>query len=303
MKIGKEKNIPTLSSYEISNFHMHSIDWLPIISNTRHDDFHINRIDDISDKKRFHVLPHRKTFHDFFFLTKGTSRRSKGLNSYEIKAPAIFFLPAYQITEHDMISEDAQGFYCHFHERILDIFPKGILTERFVFFQYQSNPIVQLNTRTQEIIATILERLFTIYRGESSSKNLISLYLMTIFEELKSEMPEVVTKNRKSNFEITKRYKHALAKHIYDYQNITDYADLLNVTPNYLNKCVKTAIDKTAQDLLKEMLILEAKTLIKHSELNVSEIAVKLCNQTPSNFARFFKKQTGLSPKEYAQTN
>lgn len=126
---------------------------------------------------------------------------------------------------------------------------------------------------------------------------------MTIFEELKSEMPEVVTKNRKSNFEITKRYKHALAKHIYDYQNITDYADLLNVTPNYLNKCVKTAIDKTAQDLLKDMLILEAKTLIKHSELNVSEIAVKLCNQTPSNFARFFKKQTGLSPKEYAQTN
>jgi AraC family transcriptional regulator, transcriptional activator of pobA len=82
---------------------------------------------------------------------------------------------------------------------------------------------------------------------------------------------------------------------------LTDYADLLNVTPNYLNKCVKTAIDKTAQDLLKEMLILEAKTLIKYSQLNVSEIAIKLCDQTPSNFARFFKKQTGLSPKEYAE--
>ena len=84
-------------------------------------------------------------------------------------------------------------------------------------------------------------------------------------------------------------------------QNILDYADLLNVTPNYLNKCVKTAIDKTAQDLLKEMLILEAKTLIKYSPLNVSEIAIKLCDQTPSNFARFFKNQTGLSPKEYAE--
>jgi YesN/AraC family two-component response regulator len=124
---------------------------------------------------------------------------------------------------------------------------------------------------------------------------------MALFEELKSIAVNKISKKRKSNFEITKRYKHALAEHIYEFQNISDYANLLNVTPNYLNKCVKTAIGKTAQDLLKAMLILEAKTLIKYSELNVSEIAIKLCDQTPSNFARFFKKQTGLSPKEYAE--
>jgi AraC-like DNA-binding protein len=73
----------------------------------------------------------------------------------------------------------------------------------------------------------------------------------------------------------------------------------LNVTPNHLNKCVKTTTDKTAQDLLNEMLILEAKSLLKYSNLQIAEIAVKLCNQTPSNFARFFKSQTGISPKEY----
>ncbi|MBM1107338.1 AraC family transcriptional regulator [Aurantibacter crassamenti] len=303
MKIGKENSIPILSSYEISNFHMHSIEWLPIISNTKHPDFHINRVDDISDKKSFHVLPHRKTYHDFFFLTKGTSKRSKGLNSYVINAPAIFFLPAYQITEHKMISEDAEGFYCHFHEKIFDIFPKILLSEQYGFFQYQSNPVLQLQPNTKQVVENILERLFLLYRKEEYNKNLFSLYLMAMFEELKAVSVHTVAKNRKSNYEITKRYKHALTKHIYEFQNISDYANLLNVTPNYLNKCVKTAIDKTAQDLLKEMLILEAKTLIQHSELNISEIAVKLCDQTPSNFARFFKKQTGLSPKEYAEKN
>ncbi len=301
MKVGKEKSIPTLSSYEISNFHMHQVEWLPIITNTKHPDFHINRIDDIADKKKFHVLPHRKTFHDFFFLKKGSSIRTKGLNSYTIQAPAIFFLPAYQITEHEMISEDAEGFYCHFHEKILDLFPKLLLSERYVFFQYQSNPVIQLQPKTLTIVETILERLFLLYRNEEYNKNLLSLYLMTIFEEVKVDSVNEIPKSRKSNIEITKRYKHALAEHIYDYQNITDYAQLLNVTPNYLNRCVKTTLGKTAQDLLKEMLILEAKTLIKHSDLNVSEIAVKLCDQTPSNFARFFKKQTGLSPKEYAE--
>ncbi|MFI8378337.1 helix-turn-helix domain-containing protein [Leeuwenhoekiella sp. NPDC079379] len=280
---------------------MHSIDWLPLMSNAIHEDFHINRVDDISDKKNFKVLPHRKTYHDFFFLKKGTAVRSKGLNSYEILAPAIFFLPAYQITEHTMLSEDAEGYYCHFNEKLFDLFPKGYLTEQFVFFQYQSNPLISLQDASQITLEHILERLIVLYRAEEHKKNLIALNLMTLFEELRTEPSTVVAKkNKKSNFEITKRYKHALAKHIYEYQTINDYAALLNVTPNYLNKCVKTAIGKTAQDLLKEMLILEAKTLIRHSRLNVSEIAVKLCNQTPSNFARFFKQQTGITPREYA---
>jgi AraC-like DNA-binding protein len=47
--------------------------------------------------------------------------------------------------------------------------------------------------------------------------------------------------------------------------------------------------------------ILEAKTLLKYSNLQISEIAVKLSDQTPSNFARFFKTQTGITPKEYLE--
>lgn len=296
-----EKKIPTLDYYEISNFHMHQVEWLPIITNAKHPDFHINKIDDVADKKNFSVLPHRKIFHDFFFLKKGTSIRTKGLNSYTINAPAIFFLPAYQITEHKMMSEDAEGYYCHFGENVFDYFSKLMLSERYVFFQYQSNPIIPLQTNTIEIIEKILERLLSLHTSKEYNKTLLSFYLMALFEELKSIAVNKISKKRKSNFEITKRYKHALAEHIYEFQNISDYANLLNVTPNYLNKCVKTAIGKTAQDLLKAMLILEAKTLIKYSELNVSEIAIKLCDQTPSNFARFFKKQTGLSPKEYAE--
>ena len=302
--MGQEKKIPTLGTDEISSFHMHSIDWLPTMSNIIHKDFHINRVDDIPDKKKFNVLPHRKTNHDFFYLRKGTSVRSKGLNSYQIVGPAIFFLPAYQITEHEMLSEDAEGFYCHFNENLFHLFPKGYLTERFPFFQYQSSPIVSLEPSKQLIVEQTLERLISLYQEENHNKNLIALYLMSLFEELRSTSNSIENKKtKKSNFEITKRYKLVLAKHIYEYQTINDYAALLNVTPNYLNKCVKTSIGKTAQDLLKEMLVLEAKTLIRHSNLNFSEIAVKLCNQTPSNFARFFKKQTNLTPKQYAQKN
>ncbi|GLU45187.1 AraC family transcriptional regulator [Allomuricauda sp. NBRC 101325] len=301
----ERNNIPTLNVNEISRFHKRSISWLPIVTHGKHENYHINRVEEVSDKSKFQVLPHRKTFHDFFYLRKGSSIRSKGLDTYEIKAPCIFILPAYQITEHKKLSEDVEGFYCHFDERIFTTLPNKYLSQHFAFFQYQSNPVINLTEEDVKVMEPILERLLYLYKDiTSNNESLVSTYLLTLFEELKTNLPSVSTSENKNSFyQITKKYKQALTEHVYDFKQIHDYAQLLNVTPNYLNKCVKMATNKTAQDLLKEMLILEAKTLIKHSNLNVSEIAVKLCNQTPSNFARFFKNQTGLTPKQYAQKN
>jgi len=301
--MSEKKEIPILNIDEISKFHQRSITWLPIISDSKHKNYHINRVEDISNKSRFQVLPHRKTLCDFFYLRKGSAKRSKGLDIYEMTGPAIFLLPPYQITEHKTLSEDAAGFYCHFDDKIFTGLRKKYLSEEFPFFQQQSNPVIEITGETQGAVESILERLYYLYRSDKEyNEALVSRYLSTLFEELKVVAPKTsALRNIKADALITKRYKQLLAHHIYEYQQLSDYANLLHVTPNYLNKCVKTATDKTAQELLKEMLILEAKTLIKHSNLNVSEIAVKLCDQTPSNFARFFKKQTGLTPKEYSQ--
>lgn len=300
--MSNKEYIPTLVPSEIHGFHTHSNSWIPIISNPNHQDYHINRLEDISNKSSFQVLPHRKTVHDFIFLKKGISKRSKGLNKYEFGPASMFFLPAYQITQHEKISDDAEGFYCHFDENIFDFLPKNYLSEQFPFFQFQSNPVIEMSEDTLITIEFILNRLIKIYKeANNPDKNIIAYNLLVVFEEIKKEIPLQIKKTKNSYFEITERYKNALGIHIYKYQNISDYAKLLNITPNYLNKCVKTCTDKTAQDLLKEMLVLEAKTLLKYSDLHISEIAIKLCDQNPSNFARFFKKQTGQTPMEYLQ--
>jgi AraC family transcriptional regulator, transcriptional activator of pobA len=84
---------------------------------------------------------------------------------------------------------------------------------------------------------------------------------------------------------------------------VTEYADMLAVSPNHLNKCVKTATGKSAQDLLNEMIVLEAMVLIKQTDMQISEIAYKLSQQNHSDFSRFFKSKTGMTPKEYKQNN
>jgi len=136
---------------------------------------------------------------------------------------------------------------------------------------------------------------------EEINLNLVATYLFVLFEEIKKELPAEKKKTKNAYFQITEQFKNALSQHIYQKQNVTDYAQILNISPNYLNKCVKNSTNRTAQDLLNEMLTLEAKTLLKFSNLQISEIAVKLFDQTPSNFSRFFKSQTGITPKQYLE--
>ena len=300
--MSEQKKIPTLNVSEISSYHEFIGNSLHTISNVKYKDYHINSLEIIKDKSNFKVRPHRKTVHDFLFLLNGSSQRSKGLNNIEFQGPAVFFLPAHQITEHSYMSEDAQGFFCHFDESLFDFLPKSYLTDRYPFFRLQSHPVIQLTTETKVSCEIIMKRIQSLYKtGEKTRRHLIVSYLLTFFEEVFKEVDNVPKKSRNSSFRITELYKQALAEHIYEYKQIADYANLLNITPNYLNKCIKASINKTAQDLLKEMLVLEAKSLIKYSDLDIAEIAVKLSNQTPSNFARFFKNKTGLTPKEYSQ--
>lgn len=67
---------------------------------------------------------------------------------------------------------------------------------------------------------------------------------------------------------------------------------------NHLNKCLKKTIGKSAHDLLNEMLLLEAKILLKQSNLKVAEIAFKIGKNEVTDFARFFKSHTGMRPSQ-----
>jgi AraC family transcriptional regulator, transcriptional activator of pobA len=298
----KQEKIPVLKPSDLDEFHYKSIKWQPTISQTKHQYYHVNRIESYRQNLSFPLPPHRKTVHDIIFLKKGNSRRSKGLTQYDFQASELFFLPAFQITQHEAMDENTEGFYIHFDEKIFNFLPKNFLNDTYSFFQIQSNPVIRLTSETQSFIESILERILFLYEDERETDiNLVAMHLLALFEEIKKDLPIEKKKTKNAFSQITEQYKDALSVHIYQKQSITDYAHILNISPNYLNKCVKNSINKTAQDLLNEMLILEAKTLLKFSNLQIAEIAVKLCDQTPSNFARFFKNQTGITPKEYLE--
>lgn len=269
------------------------------------DIFHINRVEDyirlVKTPSETDIHPFRLTVYNFIFLTKGRSIRSKSLSSYEFGENTFFFLPAYEITTHDSISEDYEGFYCDFSLDLLtmDYRLKDLLSD-FPFLNFNSYPIVTIDDTARAFVLNILKRLETEYKkGKNCRLEILRTYLMALFTELKPFVtpPQYQTSN--AALLVTEQFKNALSKHIYQKQKVSDYAEMLNVSPNHLNKCVKTTLDKSAYDLLSEMLVLEAKVLLKQSNLTISEIGYKIGRSDATDFARFFKTHAGSTPTEY----
>ncbi|HEY6901786.1 MAG TPA: AraC family transcriptional regulator [Puia sp.] len=109
--------------------------------------------------------------------------------------------------------------------------------------------------------------------------------------------------------EIVKRFKMLLEKHyrdlsegLYDRMHrVTEYADLLNLHPNYLNTVIRVKTGKSVGNWISEKTIAEAKALLKNSDMSVKEISYRLGFAEIQNFSAYFKKHTNLSPVLFRQ--
>jgi len=77
------------------------------------------------------------------------------------------------------------------------------------------------------------------------------------------------------------------------------YADKLCLTPKYLSKLIKQASGRSAPDWIDEFVILEAKNLLKYTNMAIKEIVFQLHFPNQSVFYKFFKAHTGMTPSEY----
>ncbi len=79
------------------------------------------------------------------------------------------------------------------------------------------------------------------------------------------------------------------------------YADALAMTPDRLNDHVKRATGVTAGHLIRQRVLTEAKRQLVFSGQAIHEIAYDLAFADPSHFARFFRKQTGMTPQQFRE--
>ncbi|MBQ0124195.1 MAG: AraC family transcriptional regulator, partial [Bacteroidales bacterium] len=77
------------------------------------------------------------------------------------------------------------------------------------------------------------------------------------------------------------------------------YADKLLLTPKYLSKFIKEVSGRTAPEWIDSFIILDAKNLLKYSDMSIKEIAYDMHFSSVPAFYKFFQKKTGMTPAAY----
>lgn len=268
------------------------------------ENFFCLRIEDVNQLK-YPVPPSKHTCHTLLFITSGLNQIKIGFEQYITKPNEIIVIPAGQIFSIDSnsINSIKTGFICQFHPDILiGKYGNRELINDFDFLKIWGKPNITFQEKEFKFVIKLLSRLEIQFK-ESGDENLniIQPYIIALLCEINDVNKKSVKENKRltAAVTLTTNFKELIYNYIKKEHSVGYYASVLNVTPNHLNKSVKSVTGKSPSKWIDETILLEAKYLLYQTNLSVSEIAIQVGYYDQSYFSRIFKKHEGLTPVQY----
>ena len=98
---------------------------------------------------------------------------------------------------------------------------------------------------------------------------------------------------------IRERFRSLVEGHCIEQHSVSWYADALKISPDYLSKIIREYDGTSARVWINRELICKAEYIMQQSDLSIKEISDRLNFPDQSSFGRFYKSNTGQSPKEF----
>ena len=128
--------------------------------------------------------------------------------------------------------------------------------------------------------------------GDKCSEHLLSLLLSRILRVF--DVPKI--KKNDSRYTLAGRAISYINTHFRDNPTLSDTAEWLGITPNYLSEEFHAVTGKRYKEYLNEIRLSYAKKLLISSNLSITEICFASGYSSLSNFLRVFKEYYGISP-------
>lgn len=81
------------------------------------------------------------------------------------------------------------------------------------------------------------------------------------------------------------------------------FAEKLFIHPGHLTNTIKMTTGKSPCDFMEQGIATEAARLLNETNLSVADIAMVFAYDEPTNFIKFFKGMTGMTPLQYRKQN
>ncbi|GAB3647781.1 helix-turn-helix transcriptional regulator [Echinicola sediminis] len=233
--------------------------------------------------------PHKHAgYHELIFLFKGSGQHTVGDETFEVIPPTAFYLSPGQVHCWDF-SRIPEGYVLLFKEEILSHYPNA----QKCLFDFPKQ--FQLSDNGDFI--KLLDEFYSGYKSNHPKEVLTAFLNLVIIKSLSfCKDPQAASTAHTTEFT---KFKQLLNEHFKEVKQVEQFAEMMNISVKKLNKICQLSVNTTARELIKERILIEAKNLLTHTGNNVNEIAYQLNFTDSSNFVKFFKAQTTLTPLEY----
>lgn len=132
-------------------------------------------------------------------------------------------------------------------------------------------------------------------------QNLLRAIVSDIQELKEAEEKTIRNEGSTRTQELFLQFKRLVHQHCIQERSIPFYADLLHITPHHLSAIIKKASGQSVMYWINRATVQEAKLLLKTNKLMAYEIANRMNFTSASAFSKFFKRETGMTPRAYQE--
>ena len=241
----------------------------------------------------------RINFYQFIHFTAGTGKHFVDFNTYEYSVGTSFYLSKYQVQKWDF-TKDCDGYVILFTENFLSNTEKDrkLLLDLEIAL-HNAPKLPETSSASIVELLKFLLREFSQPADKVKEEILRSLLKAFLLQLLRFSPLECNLIDKDSDITLFRNFRRYLENHYLTKRTVAEYAAECGVGPKKLNHTIQKFSGITAKQYIDGRIILEAKRLISSTCETTQEAAFALEFDDPSNFVKFFKRYTGVTPSKF----
>lgn len=248
-------------------------------------------------------FPHRHDFYHILLFGNGAGTHSIDFETFPISPFHIYFMAPGQVHGWNFQGE-VDGYVINFSADFYKSFLRDSLyLEQFPFFSGNVHySVTDIAEKDQAAVVQIMKKAVLEaerpgrFRTDILRVLLLELFFLIARSERYADQPET---KAGQNHTVLRSFEKLIEKHYKEERLPRYYAEKLAITPSHLNAICKEFLGRSAGDLIRNRIVLEAKRKLINIDFTVSEIAYSLNFSDNSYFCKFFKNQAGVSPETF----